>query len=68
MTTDKMFLHRKDIEKIQSILDKFPDVDTFEIDSDTSSGIGAYVTMTFSQEVNGMRGSFNVEISGVEDW
>ena len=65
---DKMILHRKDIEKIQSVLEKFPNVEAFEIESDTSSGIGAYVTMTFSQEVNGMRGSFNVEISGVEDW
>lgn len=63
-----MILHKKDIEKIQGILEKFPDVETFEIESDNSSGIGAYVTMTFNQEVNGLRGSFNVEISGVEDW
>ena len=63
-----MFLNRKDIEKIMSVLNQFSDVETFELDSDTSSGIGAYVTMTFNQEVNGMRGSFTVEISGVEDW
>jgi len=68
MTIDKMILHRKDIEKISSVLEKFPDVNTFEIDCDNSSGIGTIVTMTFAQEVNGMRGSFNVEISGVEDW
>lgn len=63
-----MILHRKDIEKIQEVLNKFPDIETFEIESDHSSGIGAYVSMTFAQEVNGMRGSFEVEISGVEDW
>lgn len=63
-----MFLHRKDIERIQSILEKFPDVETFEINADTSSGIGACITITFNHEVNGLRGSFNVEISGVEDW
>ena len=63
-----MILHKKDIEKIQEVLAKFPEVETFEIDSDHSSGIGAYVTMTFNHEVNGMRGSFNIEISGVEDW
>ena len=63
-----MILHRKDIEKIQEVLNKFPDIETFEIESDHSSGIGAYVSMTFSQEVNGMRGSFEVEISGVGDW
>lgn len=63
-----MFLNRKDIARIQEVLDKFPDVETFELNSDTSSGIGAYITMTFSQEVNSMRGSFDIEISGVEDW
>lgn len=63
-----MFLSRKDIEKIQSVLEKFPDTETFELDADSSSGIGTIITMTFVQEVNGMRGSFNVEISGVEAW
>jgi hypothetical protein len=63
-----MILHRKDIEKIVEVLEKFPDVLVFELDQDGRSGIGAITTMTFSQEVNGMRGSFDVEISGVEDW
>ncbi len=63
-----MFLNRKDIEKIAGVLEQFKDVENFELVSDTSSGIGAYLTMTFDQEVNGMRGSFTVEISGVEDW
>lgn len=63
-----MILHRKDIEKIVAVLEKFPDLETFELESDHSSGIGAYTTMTFDQEVNGMRGSFIVEIAGVEDW
>ena len=63
-----MFLNRKDIEKIASVLEQFKDVENFELVSDTSSGIGTYLTMTFDQEVNGMRGSFTVEISGVEDW
>lgn len=68
MTTDNMILHRKDIEKIQGILEKFPNVETFEIECENSSGIGSYVTMSFSHEVNGLRGSFEVEIAGVEDW
>lgn len=63
-----MFLDRKDIARIQEVLDKFTDVDTFEINADTSSGIGAYITMTFPQEINGMRASVEIEISGVEDW
>ena len=63
-----MILHRKDIRRITEILEKFPDVEVFEIESDNSSGIGSITTMTFAQDINGMRGSFEIEISGVEDW
>lgn len=63
-----MILHRKDINKVKEILDKFPDVEVFEIEQDSSSGIGSVVSITFSQEVNGLRGSFEIEISGVENW
>ena len=68
MMKDKMFLHRKDIEKIKDVLEKFPNVEVFELDADTASGIGTILTMTFAQKVNGMCGSFDVEISGVGDW
>lgn len=63
-----MYLKRKDIEKILDVLDKFPDVNTFEINQENESGIGSITTMTFDQTVNGSNGSFKVEISGVEDW
>lgn len=63
-----MILHRKDIDKVKEILDKFPDVEVFEIEQDSSSGIGSVVSITFSQEVNGLRGAFEIEISGVENW
>jgi hypothetical protein len=63
-----MILHRKDVEKIKSILDQFPDLDIFEIEQDSSSGIGSVTTMTFARELNGYRGSFEIEIAGVEDW
>lgn len=63
-----MILHRKDIKRIQEVLDRCPNVDVFEIKDDHSSGIGSIITMTFAQEVNGLRGNFDVEISGVEDW
>ncbi len=63
-----MFLNRQDIEKITGVLKKFPDVDTFELTEENSSGIGSFITMTFAQEINGVHGSFDVEISGVENW
>ena len=61
-----MFLDRKDIEKIKNVLDQFPDLDVFEIEEDSSSGIGSIITMTFTREINGIRGSFEIEISSVE--
>ena len=63
-----MFLNRKDIEKIKGVLDQFPDLDVFELEQNTGSGIGSFTTMTFAREINGLRGSFEIEISGVEDW
>ena len=63
-----MILNRKDIEKIKSILDQFPDLDIFEIEQNSSSGIGSVTTMTFARELNGHRGSFEIEVSDVEDW
>lgn len=63
-----MLLTKKDIEKIQSILEKFPDIDQVELEQDSSSGIGSITLMTLFTEVNGTKGSFTVEIAGVEDW
>jgi hypothetical protein len=63
-----MYLNRKDIEKINSVLDQFPDLEGFELSEDNCSGIGSIVTMTFSREVNGIIGAFTVEIAGVEQW
>lgn len=63
-----MYLHRKDIDAILDVLAKFPDVEIFELEQDTSSGIGSITTMKFDVEVNGVDGDFIVEINGVEDW
>jgi hypothetical protein len=63
-----MFLNRKDIEKIKDILDRCPDLDIFELEQDSSSGIGSLTTMTFAREINGLRGSFEIEVSGSEEW
>ena len=63
-----MFLTRKDIEKIKDVLDQFPDLDLFELEQDSSSGIGSVTSMTFSREINGLRGSFQIEVSGIENW
>lgn len=63
-----MFLNRKDIECMGSILTKFPDVESFELEQTGNSGIGKITSLTFKQEVNGVFGTFTVEVSGVGDW
>ena len=63
-----MFLMSKDIMKIQGILEKFPDVEVFELEQDSSSVIGSVTTMSFDHEINAMRTKVSIEISGVEDW
>lgn len=63
-----MYLNRKDIEKINAILEKFLDIDVFKIEQDNSSGIGSVTVVTFDQNINDTKGSFQIEISGEEDW
>ena len=63
-----MYLNRKDLEKIKDVLDKFPEIDNFELEQESGSGIGSVTLMTIFTDVNGAKGSFTVEISGVEDW
>lgn len=63
-----MYLHRNDLQKMLSTLEKFPDVETFEIKQDNSSGIGSHTTMIYEIYANGVSGSFEVVISSVENW
>lgn len=63
-----VILHRNDIERISEILAKFPDVEAFELTQESSSGIGSVTYVTFAQDINGCKGSFEVEVSGVEHW
>jgi hypothetical protein len=63
-----MYLHRDDLKKINEIFEKFSDVDVIELTQDSSSGIGSYTSATFKHTANGLEGSFEVEVSGVEHW
>jgi hypothetical protein len=50
------------------VLEKFPEVEVVDVEVDSGSGIGSITTMKFDTEVNSVRGSFEVGISGVKDW
>ena len=63
-----MYLHRDDLKKMLSILEKFPEVETVEVKQDNSSGIGSHTTMIFDTVMNEISGSFEIVISSVENW
>jgi hypothetical protein len=63
-----MYLHQAELKKMLEVLEKFPEVEVVDVKVDSSSGIGSITTMKFDTKVNGVKGSFKVEISGVEKW
>jgi hypothetical protein len=63
-----MYLHKHNIEKILSVLEKFPNVNSFELNETKHSGVGSILTITFDQVVNEVNAQITVEISGVENW
>jgi hypothetical protein len=63
-----MYLHKEELKKMLEILEQFPEAEIVDVEVDSSSGIGSVTTMKFNTEVNGVNGTFEVEISGVENW
>jgi hypothetical protein len=63
-----MYLHRAELKKMLEILEKFPEVEIVDVEVDSSSGVGSITTIKFNTEVNSVKGMFEVEISGVENW
>lgn len=64
----QIWLSRKNLKKIQSVLDKFTDVDNFELEYDISSGIGTTLNMKFTSVINDIQGVFSIPITGFDDW
>ena len=65
---NKVYLTREDINKIDSILQKFPGIDNFCLDIDSSSGIGSTIDMQFYHEANGVPGLLSVVIADETSW
>jgi hypothetical protein len=67
MTSSTINLHRKEIEEILGVLNKFPEVSNIELHYKTS-GIGNCVDIEFTSMLKGVAGKFKVEITGPKDW
>ncbi len=63
-----MYLHKQELKRMLEILEQFPEVEVVDVKVDSSSGIGTVTTIKFNTDVNGVEGSFEVEIAGVETW
>ena len=63
-----MYLVKEEVEKILKIMNDFPTATCFQLEQDSSSGIGQITKLTVSTNVNGYDGEFTTEISGVENW
>jgi hypothetical protein len=64
-----MYLHIEDLEAIKEFMMKFKDVDTVELEADSSSGIGTTLTARLHNvEINGERVTVSKVISDVENW
>lgn len=63
-----MYLTRKELYKLVGLLKDFPEVEKFEVEQTGHSGIGSITSVSFEQDVGGHKGSFKIELSGVEDW
>ena len=64
----KIPLHRYDVEKLVEVLKEFPNVDSFSLLHDGSSGIGYAVDIEFQEKRGDRETTVRVEVSGVENW
>ena len=61
-------MHRDDLEKIVSILNKFPEVNFFDIRHESSGGIGSSIEIEFSHKIQDVNGTFKSLISNYDEW
>ncbi len=64
----KVTLLPRDVEKIKEIIELNNIVSDIIIECDTSSSIGAIITMSWEEEHNGLNTKMTIELSGVEKW
>lgn len=63
-----MYLLRQTAEKVLYVMNQFPDHDAFELKIDSSSGIGASITLAVDLVHNNIPGKFVMEVEGPENW
>lgn len=63
-----MYITKKEVEKILTVMEEFDDARSYKLEADNSSGIGSILTLTMDMDINNRPATVKVDISGVEDW
>jgi hypothetical protein len=64
----KTQLHSEDIDRIKALMESLDYDGNFELEVDSSSGIGRTVTVHVPQMINCLQGTFSYVVSSVENW
>lgn len=61
--------HKKDIEKILEIINKFPEQDkNYQLEYTESPGLGYCIGLILKHKVNGIEGELKIPIVDVDQW
>lgn len=63
-----MYITRKEVEKILTVMDEFPDANSYKLEETGHSGIGSILNLTMEMKINERDAHVIVEIAGVENW
>ena len=68
MSTVTIPLFTDEIQKLQEILEKFPEATMVTLTRNTGSGIGYTLTAAIPYSHDDVTGEFTTEITGVDNW
>lgn len=64
----KIWLNRGDVKDINMVLQKFPEIERFQLEETGDNGIGTCIDMIFDTEVNGIKCKMVVPIADESTW
>ncbi len=63
-----MYITKQEVEKILAVMNEFPDVRSYRLESDNSSGIGSILTLEMEMKIKDRDALVKIDRSGVETW
>jgi hypothetical protein len=60
-------LNSSELDKIRQICESVG-IDHFELEQDSSSGIGSVLTLTYESQIADYPARISIEVSGVKNW